>query len=78
MIYKDIYSLKKNMEIKKRRNTYFIWSKNAYRLERIVEEPHNSVLHYMQGGPDKAFVREVLINISEDTNAPNKWISKQS
>ena len=63
---------------KKRRDTYLTWSKTAYRLERIVEEPHNSVLYYLQGRPDKAFVREVLINIQEDTNVPAKWVSKRN
>ena len=39
----------------------FIWSKNTYRLDRIVLEPGNRVLGYLQDGPDRAFVREELM-----------------
>ena len=43
----------------------FIWSKNTYRLDRIVLEPGNRVLGYLQDGPDRAFVREELMHVSE-------------
>ena len=42
----------------------FIWSKNTYRLDRIVLEPGNRVLGYLQDGPDRAFVREELMHVS--------------
>ena len=42
----------------KRWNTDFIWSKNTYKLDRIVEEPDNCVLHYLQVGSDRAFVHK--------------------
>ena len=51
----------------KRRATDFIWSKNTYRLDRIVQEPGNHVMYYLQDGPDRAFVREELMHVSEDT-----------
>ena len=51
----------------KRRATDFIWSKNTYRLDRIVQEPGNHVMYYLQEGPDRAFVREELMHVSEDT-----------
>ena len=51
----------------KRQATDFIWSKNTYRLDRIVQEPGNRVLNYLQDGPNRAFVREELMHISEDT-----------
>ena len=40
----------------KRRETDLIWIKNTYRLDRIVQDPGNRILHYLQDGPDRAFV----------------------
>ena len=54
----------------KRRATDFIWSKNTYRLDRIVQKPGNHVLYYLQDGPDRAFVCEELIHVSEDDQGP--------
>ena len=77
MAYTDIYiNLANNMEIKKRRETDFIWSKNTYRLDRIVQEPGNRVLYYLQHGADRGFVREELMHVSEDTQAPPDWVSE--
>ena len=45
------------------RTTYFILSKNTYRLDPIVQEPVNRVLYYLQDGPDRAFVKEELMRI---------------
>ena len=41
-----------------------------YRLDRIVQEPGNRVLYYLQDGPDRAFVRKELMHISNDTQVP--------
>ena len=60
----------------KRRATDLIWSKNTYRLDRIVQEPGNCVLFYLQDGPDRAFVPEELMRISEDTQVPLDWVSE--
>ena len=54
----------------KRRATDFIWSKNMYRLDRIVQESGNRFLYYLQEGPARAFVREELMHISKDTQVP--------
>ena len=71
MGYTDIFiNLANNMEIKKRRVTDFIWSKNTYRLDAIVQEPGNRILDYLQDGSDRAFVREELMHVSEDTQVP--------
>ena len=71
MGYTDIFiNLANNMEIKKRRVTDFIWSKNTYRLDAIVQEPGNRILYYLQDGSDRAFVREELMHVSEDTQVP--------
>ena len=47
-----------------------------YRLDQIVQEPGNRVLHYLQNGPDRAFVREELMDVSEDTQVPLDWVSE--
>ena len=62
---------------KKRQATDFIWSKNLYRLDQIVQEPGNRVLYYLQDGPDRAFVHEELMHISEDTQVPPDWVSER-
>ena len=54
----------------KRRAVDFSWSKNTYRLDRIVQIPRNRVLYYLQDGPNRAFAREELMHISEDTHVP--------
>ena len=53
-----------------------MWSKNTYRLDRIVQEPGNRVLYYLQDGLDRAFVSEELMHISEDTQVPDDWVSE--
>ena len=54
----------------KRRATDNIWSRKTYRLDRIVENPGQRVLYYLAEGPDRAFVREELMLIPEDTELP--------
>ena len=77
MFYTDIdINLVNSSEIKKRRPTDFIWSKNTYRLDQIVQETGNCVLYYLQDGPDRAFVREELMHLSEDTQVPPDWLSE--
>ena len=60
----------------RRRATDFIWSKNTYRLDRIVQDPGNCVLYYLQDGSDRAFVPEDLMHVSEDTQVPPDWVSE--
>ena len=60
----------------KRQATDLIWSKNTYRLNRIVQDPGNRVMYYLQDGPDRAFVHEELMHISEDTQVPPDWVSE--
>ena len=47
-----------------------------YRLYLIVQDPGNRVLYYLQDKPERAFVREELIHVSEDTQAPPDWANK--
>ena len=65
-----LYQPGEQHEDQKRWATDFIWNKSTYRLDRIVQEPGNRVLYYLQDGPDRAFVREKLMHVSEDTQAP--------
>ena len=57
----------------KRRATDLIRSKE---LVPIVQELGNRVLYYLQDGPDRAFVRDELMHISEDTRVPPNWVSE--
>ena len=59
-----------------RRATYLIWSKSTYLSDRTLQEPGNRVLYYLQDGPDRAFVHEELMHISEDTQVPLDWVSE--
>ena len=60
----------------KKRVTDLIWSKNTYQLDLIVQDPGNCAFYYLQDGPDRAFVREELMHVSEGTQVPPDWVSK--
>ena len=53
-----------------------IWSWNTFRLDRIVGNPGQRVLYYLTYGPERAFVREELMQIPEDTQVPPDWVEK--
>ena len=75
-LYRYLYQPGEQHGDQKRRATGFIWSKNTYRLGRIIEEPGNRVLYHMKDGADRVFVSEELMHISEDTQVPSEWISE--
>ena len=75
-LYRYVYQPGEQHGDQKRRATDLVWSKNMYRPDRIVQEPGNRVLYYLQDGPDKAFVREELMGVSEDTQVPPDWVSE--
>ena len=60
-------NLVNNMETKKDRQQTLLG-------DRIVQDPGNCVLYYLQDGPDRAFVREELMHVSEDTQVPPDWV----
>ena len=68
----------------KRRATDNIWSRKTFRLDRIVEDPGQRVLYYLAdgspgssaGAPERAFVREELMLISEDTEVPPEYVKE--
>ena len=75
-LHRYLYQPGKQQGDQKRRATALIWSKNTYRIDRIVQKPSNCVLHYLQDSPDRAFVREELMHISDDTQVPPDWLSE--
>ena len=68
----------------RRRATDKIWSRNTFRLDRIVENLGQRVLYYLApsgaagdgGGPKRAFVHEELIQIPEGTEVPPEWVEE--
>ena len=75
-LYRYLYQPGKQHGDQKRRATDLIWSKNTYRLDRIVQEPGNRVLYYLQDRPNRAFALKELMHVSEDTQVPPDWVSK--
>ena len=75
-LYRYLYQPGEQHGHQKRRPADFIWSKNRYRLDRIIQEPRNCVLYYFQGGTDRFFVHEELRHIFEDTQVPPDWMSE--
>ena len=57
-LYRYLYQPCEQHGDQKKRATDLTWSKNTYRLDRIVQEPDNCVLYYLQDGPSRAFVHE--------------------
>ena len=50
--------------------------RRTYRLREIVEDPGNHVMYYLKDGPERAFVKEELMLIAEDTELPPDYIQK--
>ena len=77
-MYRYLYQFGEQYGDQKRRATDLIWSTNTYRLDRIVQDLGNRVLYDLQDGPDRVFVREELMHVSEDTQVPPDWVSEES
>ena len=84
-LYKYLYQPDEQHRDQKRRATDFLWSRNTYELDRFVQEPGlyytclyyiNRVLYYLQDGPNRAFVREKLMHIPDDTQVSPEWVKK--
>ena len=67
-LYRYLYQPGEQQGDQKRRATDLIWSKNW--LDQIVQDLGSRVLYYLQDRPDRAFVREELMHVSEDTQVP--------
>ena len=57
-----------------KRATNTIWSKKTYRLSEVVPSPGDRVMYYLADGLERAFVKEVLILIPEDTELPPDFV----
>ena len=55
--------------------TDFIYGKNTYRLDQVIEVPGIPVLHNLLDVPDMAFVLEELMHISDDPKVSPVWVS---
>ena len=75
-LYRYLYLPGEQHGDQRKRATDLVWSKNTYQLDRIVQDPGNHVLHYLQNGPDRDFVREELMHVSEDTQVPPDLVCK--
>ena len=53
-----------------------VWSKKTYRLREIMEDPGNHMMYYLNDGPERAFIKEELMLIPEDTELPPDYIQK--
>ena len=75
-LYSYLYKPGEQHGDQKRWVTDLIWSKNTYRLDQIVQDPGNRVFYYLQDGPDRAFIREELMHVSEDTQVTPDCVSQ--
>ena len=73
----DIFINLANIMTKKDGQQTSFGVKNSYRLDRIVQEPGNRVMYYLQNGPDRVFVHEELMNVSEDIEVPPEWVNQR-
>ena len=72
-LYRCLYKPGELEHDTQKRATDMNWSWNTFRLDKIIENPGQRVLYYLQGGPHRAFVREELILIPEETQNPSDW-----
>ena len=73
-LYRYLYQPGEQHGDQRKRATDLNWSKDTYRLDRIVEEPGNRVMYYLKDGPERAFVCEELMLIPEDTELPLEYV----
>ena len=61
----------------RKRATDRIWSKKTYRLREIVEDLVIMLfMYYLKDGPKRAFLKEELMLIPEDTELPRDYVQK--
>ena len=53
-----------------------VWSKKTYRLREIMEDHGNHMMYYLSDRPERAFMKEELMLIPEDTELPPDYIQK--
>ena len=74
-LYRYLYQPGKQHGDQKRQATDHIWSINMYQLIEFYKI-QVIVLYYLQNGPDRAFVREELMHVSEDIQVAPDWVSE--
>ena len=65
-LYRYLYQPGGEHGDQKRRATDKTWSKNTFRLDKVIEDQNNRVLYYLKDGPKRSFVREELYLIPEN------------
>ena len=91
-LYRYLYQPGELEDDNRRRATDMIWSWNTFRLDRIVDRlaaqheqnPGQRVLYYLTdgspggsaGAPQRAFVREELMQIPEGTEVPPEYVKE--
>ena len=48
--------------------------KKTYQLSEVIEKRGNRVIYYLQDGPERAFVKEELMSVPEDTELPPDYV----
>ena len=83
-LYRYLYKPGELEDDYRRRATDMIWSWDTFRIDRIVDHEGHRVLYYLAPsgaagdaeGPERAFVREELMDIPEGTEMPPEWVEK--
>ena len=76
-LYRFLYQPGELERGQQRRATDMVWSWDVHRLDRIVEDQGQRVLYYLSdGAPKRAFVREELMVIPENTEVPPDWVKE--
>ena len=73
-LYRYLYQPGEEHGDTKKRATDKIWSKNTFRLDRIIEDPNNKVLYYLKDLPKRSYVKEELMLIPEHTEIPPDYV----
>ena len=70
------YSLEKNIMTKEKEQLIQYGRKTVIGLSKVVVEPDNRIMYYLQDGPERVFVREELMLIPENTELPPDFVQK--
>ena len=70
------YNPVENITTSTKRATDRIWSEKTYRLSEVVSSPGNQVMYYLADGLERAFIKEELMVIPEDTELPPDFVQK--
>ena len=70
-LYRYLLQPSEEHDDQRKKATDRIWSEKTYRLREIVENSGNRVVYYLNDGPERAFVKEELMLIPEDTELPS-------